>query len=198
MKKGRFLWSAHRITERQKAGKARSIKGKQLKNSRSTASRPPVAHPSSPSADRLFYFPRLLWPPGESFRPGAFACFAPAEQPRPRGIAAAVKALISFKRYCKAPESRGILELFQPIDSGSGFTSAPFGAVCGAAFGACTAPPPPDGFWPPHRGAGESSNTERPDCRCRSRRRFRTSSSRNTGHSRPAGFGYSRACRRSR
>lgn len=31
MKKGRFLWSAHRITERQKAGKARSIKGKQLK-----------------------------------------------------------------------------------------------------------------------------------------------------------------------
>ena len=37
MKKGRFLWSAHRITERQKAGKARSIKGKQLKNSRNTA-----------------------------------------------------------------------------------------------------------------------------------------------------------------
>ena len=36
MKKGRFLWSAHRITEGQKAGKARSIKGKQLKNSRST------------------------------------------------------------------------------------------------------------------------------------------------------------------
>lgn len=34
MKKGRFLWSAHRITERQKDGKARSIKGKQLKNSR--------------------------------------------------------------------------------------------------------------------------------------------------------------------
>lgn len=36
MKKDRFLWSAHRITERQKAGKARSIKGKQLKNSRRT------------------------------------------------------------------------------------------------------------------------------------------------------------------
>ena len=52
MKKGRFLWSAHRITERQKAGKARSIKGKQLKNSRSTASKPLVAHLSSPSADR--------------------------------------------------------------------------------------------------------------------------------------------------
>jgi death-on-curing protein len=39
MKKGRFLWSAHRITERQKAGKARSIKGKQLKNSRNTVLR---------------------------------------------------------------------------------------------------------------------------------------------------------------
>ena len=51
MKKGRFLWSAHRITERQKAGKARSIKGKQLKNSRSTASKPLVAHLSSPSAE---------------------------------------------------------------------------------------------------------------------------------------------------
>ena len=47
MKKGRFLWSAHRITERQKAGKARSIKEKQLKNSRSTASKPLVAHLSS-------------------------------------------------------------------------------------------------------------------------------------------------------
>ena len=51
MKKGRFLWSAHRITERQKAGKARSIKGKQLKNSRNTVSKPHAAHLSSPSAD---------------------------------------------------------------------------------------------------------------------------------------------------
>lgn len=49
MKKDRFLWSAHRITERQKAGKARSIKGKQLKNSRSTASKQPVALLSSAS-----------------------------------------------------------------------------------------------------------------------------------------------------
>ena len=36
MKKGRFLWSAYRITEKQKAGKARNIKEKQLKNSRNT------------------------------------------------------------------------------------------------------------------------------------------------------------------
>ena len=47
MKKGHFLWSAHRITERQKAGKARSIKGKQLKNSRNTVSKLLVEHHSS-------------------------------------------------------------------------------------------------------------------------------------------------------
>ena len=47
MKKGRFLWSAHRITERQKDGKARSIKGKQLKNSRNTVSKQLVALRSS-------------------------------------------------------------------------------------------------------------------------------------------------------
>ena len=53
MKKGDFLWSAYRITEKQKAGKARNIKEKQLKNSRSTASKPPVALRSSPSANLL-------------------------------------------------------------------------------------------------------------------------------------------------
>ena len=47
MKKGRFLWSAHRITEKQKAGKARNIKGKQLKNSRNTVSRQLVVLRSS-------------------------------------------------------------------------------------------------------------------------------------------------------
>ena len=70
MKKGRFLWSAHRITERQKAGKARSIKGKQLKNSRSTASKPPVARRSSASADfiqNMLQTPESLWIPGFSY-----------------------------------------------------------------------------------------------------------------------------------
>lgn len=47
MKKGRFLWSAHRITEKQKAGKAGNIKEKQLKNSRNTVSRQLVEHLSS-------------------------------------------------------------------------------------------------------------------------------------------------------
>ena len=54
MKKGRFLWSAHRITEKQKAGKARNIKEKQLKNSRSTASKPLVALRSSASANLTY------------------------------------------------------------------------------------------------------------------------------------------------
>ena len=53
MKKGRFLWSAHRITEKQKAGKARNIKGKQLKNSRSMVSKQLVALRSSASDNRL-------------------------------------------------------------------------------------------------------------------------------------------------
>ena len=59
MKKDRFLWSAHRITERQKAGKARSIKGKQLKNSRSTVSKELVEHLSSANVNRccsILYF----------------------------------------------------------------------------------------------------------------------------------------------
>ena len=60
MKKGRFLWSAHRITERQKDGKARSIKGKQLKNSRSTASKLLVALRSSPR-DNFHCFSVRLW-----------------------------------------------------------------------------------------------------------------------------------------
>ena len=49
MKKGRFLWSAHRITKKQKSGKARNIKEKQLKNSRNTVSKQLVAHLSSAS-----------------------------------------------------------------------------------------------------------------------------------------------------
>lgn len=47
MKKGRFLWSAYRITEKQKAGKAQNIKEKQLQNSRNTVSRQLVEHHSS-------------------------------------------------------------------------------------------------------------------------------------------------------
>ena len=61
------MWFAYRITEKQKAGKARNIKEKQLKNSRSTASRLPVAHLSSASAnltyprDNFHCFSVRLW-----------------------------------------------------------------------------------------------------------------------------------------
>jgi len=54
MKKGRFLWSAHRITEKQKAGKARNIKEKQLKNSRSTVLKQLVELRSSPNVNHTF------------------------------------------------------------------------------------------------------------------------------------------------
>ena len=67
MKKDRFLWSAHRITERQKDGKARSIKGKQLKNSRSTVSKQLVAlHSSQRDNSREFT------DPGNAYFPGFF------------------------------------------------------------------------------------------------------------------------------
>ena len=52
MKKGRFLWSAHRITEKQKVRKARNIKEKQLKNSRNTVSKQLVALRSSASVNQ--------------------------------------------------------------------------------------------------------------------------------------------------
>ena len=54
MKKGRFLWSAHRITERQKAGKARNIKEKRQSKNFNTASKPLVALRSSASDNLLF------------------------------------------------------------------------------------------------------------------------------------------------
>ena len=73
MKKGRFLWSAHRITEKQIAGKARNIKEKQLKNLRSTVSRPPVALRSSPSAKKVLFSPENFGFPGFS---SAFCCKA--------------------------------------------------------------------------------------------------------------------------
>ena len=54
MKKGRFLWSAYRITEKQKAGKAQNIKEKQLQNSRNTVSKQHVVRLSSPRDNILF------------------------------------------------------------------------------------------------------------------------------------------------
>lgn len=61
MKKGRFLWSAHRITEKPKAGKARNIKEKQLKNSRNTVSKQLVAHLSSASDNLQLNNAKKAW-----------------------------------------------------------------------------------------------------------------------------------------
>ena len=82
MKKGRFLWSAHRITEKQKAGKARNIKEKQLKNLRSTAGKPPAALPSSPSAE--FY---------------CFGIFKPRESQDSRGFGRSARISPAFMRF---------------------------------------------------------------------------------------------------
>ena len=65
--KGRFLWSAHRITEKQKAGKARNIKEKQLKNSRNTVSKQLVAHLSSQRDNSNEYHKRANFPENIEF-----------------------------------------------------------------------------------------------------------------------------------
>jgi len=67
MKKGRFLWSAHRITKKQKAGKARNIKEKQLKNSRNTVSKQLVAHLSSQRDNSNEYHKRANFPENIEF-----------------------------------------------------------------------------------------------------------------------------------
>ena len=72
MKKGDFLWSAYRITEKQKAGKARNIKEKQLKNSRSTVSRQLVAHLSSQRDKQLSANKDVYTKPRNTYIPGAF------------------------------------------------------------------------------------------------------------------------------
>ena len=74
MKKDRFLWSAHRITERQKAGKARSIKGKQLKNSRNTVSKLLVELRSSPNDNQTDISNIRTSDPGNLLLPGFFIC----------------------------------------------------------------------------------------------------------------------------
>ena len=73
MKKGRFLWSAHRITEKQKAGKARNIKEKQLKNSRNTVSKQLVALRSSAN-DNSNRIRKFIKTPESLDFPGFFLC----------------------------------------------------------------------------------------------------------------------------
>ena len=71
MKKCYFSWLPRRITERQRAKKARNIKENRLRNSRSTASTPLVAPLSSPRDKDLS--PRAL--ETRCFRGSFFALF---------------------------------------------------------------------------------------------------------------------------
>ena len=56
MKNHRFLWLRNRTTDNRKCEKARNIKEKRTIEMFSTASRPPVAHLSSASADRVRFY----------------------------------------------------------------------------------------------------------------------------------------------
>ena len=101
--KGRFLWSAHRITERQKAGKARSIKGKQLKNSRNTASKQLVELLSSQRDNCIFAIinPKVAYGFGDFFTFGSSeqsSCGAAKNSPQDCFLNAAtvLKEIIKF------------------------------------------------------------------------------------------------------
>lgn len=67
------MWSAHRITEKQKAGKARNIKEKQLKNSRNTDSKQPAVHHSSQRDNQKYNFNLPLF--GRFFIVSEYICY---------------------------------------------------------------------------------------------------------------------------
>ena len=101
--KGRFLWSAHRITERQKAGKARSIKGKQLKNSRNTVLKQLVELLSSQRDNCIFAIinPKVAYGFGDFFTFGSSeqsSCGAAKNSPQDCFLNAAtvLKEIIKF------------------------------------------------------------------------------------------------------
>ena len=60
MKNHRFLWLRNRTTDNRKCEKARNIKEKRTIEMFSMASRPPVAHLSSPSAKPLRFENRFF------------------------------------------------------------------------------------------------------------------------------------------
>ena len=74
--KRRFLWSAYRITEKQKAGKARNIKEKQLKNSRNTVLKQLVELLSSQRDNCIF----AIINPKVAYGFGDFFTFGSSEQ----------------------------------------------------------------------------------------------------------------------
>ena len=66
MKNHRFLWLMNRTTNNRKCEKARNIKEKRTIEMFSTASKPPVARLSSPSAKKVLFSPENFGFPGFS------------------------------------------------------------------------------------------------------------------------------------
>ena len=73
MKNHRFPWLRNRTTDNRKCEKARNIKEKRTIEMFSTASKPPVARLSSPSAKKVLFSPENFGFPGFS---SAFCCKA--------------------------------------------------------------------------------------------------------------------------
>ena len=70
MKNHRFLWLRNRTTDNRKCEKARNIKEKRTIEMFNTASKPPVAHLSSASADPTRFYKKKLKNPGNTWFPG--------------------------------------------------------------------------------------------------------------------------------
>jgi len=66
MKNHRFLWLRNRTTDNRKCEKARNIKEKRTIEMFNTASKPPVARLSSPSAKKVLFSPENFGFPGFS------------------------------------------------------------------------------------------------------------------------------------
>lgn len=66
MKNHRFLWLRNRTTNNRKCEKARNIKEKRTIEMFNTASKPPVARLSSPSAKKVLFSPENFGFPGFS------------------------------------------------------------------------------------------------------------------------------------
>ena len=80
MKNHRFPWLRNRTTDNRKCEKARNIKEKRTIEMFNTASKPLVAHPSSPSADlSAFYVSK----PGSHTVSGFFAFIVKGGQDMP-------------------------------------------------------------------------------------------------------------------
>ena len=72
MKNHRFPWLRNRTTDNRKCEKARNIKEKRTIEMFNTASKPLVAHLSSPSADRTQIYNSKAQNPGKSAFSGVF------------------------------------------------------------------------------------------------------------------------------